>query len=239
MCDGKGGRGGPILLGARRVWKVDPREVTRDLGYKPPRLARQFEFEGRVWRETALLCTTRYAAASGVDSWCIPSRRRTSTGQNDTKTAKYERARAEAALTGREARTRVAKLSENRGEGDSTYPAGPRRESLHLRPESQKKKMYHMKLDCTNEHEIYDCVTARTWNTHHTRSPSLNTSDIARTMNNVRHVTPNVSERLTCVRSVVCARHDREPRHLCVPLSSFPLPPQRTTLLFASRPRCK
>ena len=56
------GEEGPILLGARRAWKVDPREVARDLGYKLPRLARQFEFEGRVWRETALLRTTRYAA---------------------------------------------------------------------------------------------------------------------------------------------------------------------------------
>lgn len=137
---GRVGRGDSILLGARRAWKVDPWEVERDLGYKPPRLARQFEFEGRVWRETTLLRTTRCAAASGVDSWCTPSRRRTSTGQNDAKTAKYERARAEAMLTGREARTRVAKLRDNRGEGDSTYPAGPRRESLHLRPESQKKK---------------------------------------------------------------------------------------------------
>lgn len=124
----------------------------RNLGYKTPRLARQFEFEGRVWREIA---PRRFDAACGVMRRGPRHRQLVrsvpAASVDDAERRENRQIRASEYRAGVRARAQRDDDNEKRnprydelgkrGSRGTTYPAGPRWESLHLRPESQKKKI--------------------------------------------------------------------------------------------------
>lgn len=123
-------------------------------------LARQFEFEGRVWREIANAMRAEAVASTAAVPRCAVFRRRETkprwkrqqreTRQNIsavrhnalliTEQEREKESAHEHDFDGREKDEKARRRRSQRlGRWVGTYPAGPRWEPFHLRPESQKQ----------------------------------------------------------------------------------------------------